>query len=112
GDEVTVLPSGFTSKIKSINKEEEDVEEAYAPMSVAMTLEDDFDISRGDMIVKTGNQPEAEQEFDVMLCWLNNKPAQARAKYTLKHTTNEQLGLIKAVKYKIDINTYDRITDE
>ncbi|HLS31158.1 MAG TPA: GTP-binding protein [Flavobacteriaceae bacterium] len=112
GDEVTVLPSGFTSKIKSINKEEEDIEEAYAPMSVAMTLEDDFDISRGDMIVKTGNQPEAQQEFDMMLCWLNDKPSRPRAKYTLRHTTNEQIAMIKEVVYKIDINTYDRIQEE
>ncbi|HET8810404.1 MAG TPA: GTP-binding protein [Flavobacteriaceae bacterium] len=108
GDEVSILPSGFTSKIKSINAGQEEVEEAYAPMSVSMTLEDDFDISRGDMIVKTNNQPEALQEFDVMLCWLNDSPAKPRTKYTIMHTSNEQTAMLKDVVYKIDINTYDR----
>ncbi len=108
GDEVTILPSGFTSKIKSMNAGEKEVEEAYAPMSVSITLEDDYDISRGDMIVKNNNQPEAKQEFDVMLCWLNPKPAKARNKYTLMQTSNEKTAIIKDVIYKIDVNTYDR----
>ncbi|WP_121667592.1 sulfate adenylyltransferase subunit 1 [Mesonia aquimarina] len=112
GDEVSVLPSGFTSTIKSINAGEEEVQEAFAPMSIAITLTDDIDISRGDMLVKTNNQPETEQEFDVMLCWLNNEPAKPRTKYTLMHTANEQRAMIKKVVYKIDINTYDRITDD
>jgi sulfate adenylyltransferase subunit 1 len=108
GDAITVLPSGFTSKIKSINAGLQNVEEAYAPMSVAITLEDDIDISRGDMLVKSNNQPQIQQEFDVMLCWLNNQPARARAKYKIMHTTNEKLGMIKEVTYKIDIDTYER----
>ena len=112
GDEVAVLPSGFTSKIKSINAGEQEVEEAYAPMSISITLEDDIDVSRGDMIVKKKNQPEAEQEFDVMLCWLNNDAAKPRAKYTVMHTSNEQRAMIKDVVYKIDINTYDRNTED
>ena len=112
GDEVSVLPSGFTSTIKSINAGEEEVQEAFAPMSVAITLTNDIDISRGDMLVKTNNQPEIEQEFDVMLCWLNNEAAKPRAKYTLMHTSNEQKAIIKKVVYKIDINTYDRIRDD
>lgn len=108
GDEVAVLPSGFTSKIKSMNAGELELKEAYAPMSIAMTLEDDIDVSRGDMIVKKNNQPEGEQEFDVMLCWLNNDSAQSRAKYTIMHTSNEQRAMIKNVVYKIDINSYNR----
>jgi sulfate adenylyltransferase subunit 1 len=112
GDEVAVLPSGFTSKIKSINAGEENVLEAFAPMSIALTLEDDIDVSRGDMIVKENNQPRIEQEFDVMLCWLNNSPAKARAKYTIVHTTNEERAIIKDVIYKVDINTYNRITND
>lgn len=112
GDEVAVLPSGFTSKIKSINAGEKEVEEAFAPMSISITLEDDIDVSRGDMIVKKNNQPEGEQEFDVMLCWLHNDPAKPRAKYTVMHTTNEQRAMIKDVVYKIDINTYNRITED
>ena len=108
GDEVAVLPSGFTSKIKSINTGEIEVEEAFAPMSVALTLEDDIDISRGDMIVKKNNQPEPAQEFDVMLCWLNNDAAKPRAKYVIQHTSNEERAMIKSVVYKVDINSYER----
>ncbi len=112
GDEVAVLPSGFTSKIKSINTGEDEVQEAFAPMSVAMTLEDDIDVSRGDMIVRVNNQPELTQEFDIMLCWLHDEAARPRAKYTLMHTSNEQRAMIKEVVYKVDINTYDRIADD
>ncbi|MEX2350292.1 MAG: sulfate adenylyltransferase, partial [Flavobacteriaceae bacterium] len=112
GDKVAVLPSGFMSTIKSINKGEEEIDEAYAPMSVSMTLEDEIDVSRGDMIVKDNNRPEIEQEFDVMLCWLNDQPARPRAKYIIRHTTNEQRAMIKEVVYKININTYERITDD
>jgi sulfate adenylyltransferase subunit 1 len=108
GDDVVVMPSGFTSKIKSIDTMEGALEEAFAPMSVCITLEDDIDIGRGDMIVKENNQPKAVQEFDAMLCWFNNAPARERAKYTIVHTSNEQKAMIKEVVYKIDINTYSR----
>ncbi len=108
GDEITVLPSGFTSTIKSIDFDGKELEEAFAPMSVSITLNDDIDISRGDMLVKTANQPETVQEFDTMLCWLHNNPARPRAKYTIMHTTNEQKAMIKGIQYKIDINTYAR----
>jgi len=108
GDDITVLPSGFTSVIKTIDVEDGALEEAYAPMSVSITLEDDIDISRGDMIVKTNNQPEPVQEFGAMLCWLNNAPARPRAKYTILHTANEQKAMIKDVLYKIDIDSYNR----
>ena len=108
GDDITVMPSGFTSKIKSIDTYDGPVDEAFAPMSVSVTLEDDIDISRGDMIVKTNNQPEPRQEFDAMICWLHNNPARPRAKYTLMHTSNEPKAMIKNVLYKIDINTYNR----
>ncbi|MBC9795053.1 sulfate adenylyltransferase subunit CysN [Sinomicrobium weinanense] len=111
GDEVTVLPSGFTSRIKTIDAFEGALEEAYAPMSVSVTLEDDIDISRGDMIVRSNNKPEASQDIEVMLCWLNNSPAKPRAKYSVKHTSNEQKAMIKEILYKIDINTLDRSPD-
>ena len=104
GDEVTVFPSGFTSAIRSIDTIDGVLDEAYAPMSVSITLEDDIDISRGDMIVKTNNTPTATQEFDAMLCWLNNDSSKPRAKYTILHTSNEQKAMIKEVLYKIDIN--------
>ncbi len=108
GDNVTILPSGFTSKIKTIDFYDQSLEEAFAPMSVSITLEDDIDISRGDMIVKTNNSPEPSQEFDAMICWLNNKQAQPRAKYSILHTSNEQKAMIKDVVYKVNINTYER----
>ncbi|MFT5752462.1 MAG: sulfate adenylyltransferase subunit 1 [Dokdonia sp.] len=111
GDDVVVLPSGFSSKIKSIDTDKGSLEEAFAPMSISVTLEDDIDVSRGDMIVKKNNKPEPAQEFDAMLCWFNNTPAQPRAKYTIVHTSNEQKAMLKEVVYKIDINTYSRILD-
>ena len=112
GDEVVVLPSGFQSKIKSINAGEQEVQEAYAPMSVSITLEDDIDVSRGNMIVKQNNQPEQEQEFDVMLCWLNNDPIKPRVKYTIMHTSNEERAMVKEVVYKMNINTFDRDSED
>lgn len=108
GDEVAVLPSGFVSKVKSINAGEDFVEEAFAPMSVSVCLEDDIDISRGDMIVRKNNQPETSQEFDVMLCWLNREPSKPRAKYTIMHTSNEKKAMIKDVVYKMDINKFEK----
>ncbi|MDA8874176.1 GTP-binding protein [Winogradskyella sp.] len=109
GDEVTIMPSGFTSKIKSIDAFDQELKEAYAPMSVSITLEDDIDISRGDMIVRSNNKPGVSQDIEVMLCWLNNSPSKPRAKYTIKHTSNDQKAMIKEVIYKIDINSLERI---
>lgn len=108
GDEVVVLPSGFSSKIKSIDTFDGPVEEAFAPMSVTITLEDDIDISRGDMIVRANNQPEPKQDIDVMLCWLNNKGPQPRTKYIIRHTTAEAKTMIKDIRYKLDINSLHR----
>jgi len=108
GDEVTIMPSGFSSKIKSINSFKEELSEAFAPMSVSMTLEDDIDISRGDMIVRSNNKPEAVQDIEVMLCWLNNKSAKLRAKYSIHHANNVQKAMIKEIIYKIDIETLNR----
>jgi sulfate adenylyltransferase subunit 1 len=112
GDDVTALPSGFSSKIKSIHTYNKELVEAYAPMSVAITLEDDIDIGRGDMIVRTNNQPEATQDIEVMLCWLHNDSAKPRAKYSVRHTTNEEKAMIKDIIYKIDIETLDRNTED
>lgn len=112
GDEVTVMPSGFTSKIKSIDLSNESLEEAYAPMSVSITLDDDIDISRGDMIVRSNNKPEASQDIEVMLCWLHNQPAKPNAKYTIQQTTNQQKAMIKEVVYKIDIKTLERKAED
>jgi len=112
GDEITVMPSGFISKIKSIDIFGKELDEAYAPMSISITLEEDIDISRGDMIVRSKNKPEASQDIEVMLCWLNNNSANPRAKYTVKHTSNDQKAMIKEVVYKININTLERVIDD
>jgi sulfate adenylyltransferase subunit 1 len=108
GDDIVVLPSGFTSKIKSIDTFSGPVEEAFAPMSVTIQLEDEIDIGRGDMIVRQNNQPTPTQDLEVMLCWLNNQGPVARKKYTLRHTSSEMKAMIKEVRYKLDINTLHR----
>ena len=109
GDGVMVLPSGFSSTIKTIERNGQEIQEAFAPMSISMTLTDDIDISRGDMIVRENNQPEATQEFDAMICWLDSGPARPRAKYSILHCSNEQKAMIKEVVHQIDINTLNRI---
>jgi sulfate adenylyltransferase subunit 1 len=112
GDKVMVLPAGFNSTIKSIDLLNEELTEAHSPMSVTITLEDDIDISRGDMIVRPKNQPRSSQDIDVMLCWLNNTPAQPKAKYIIRHTSNEARCMIKEVVYKVDINTLHRVEND
>mgnify|MGYP006245467877 FL=1 len=108
GDEIVVLPSGFYSKIKAIYNFDEQLEEAFVPMSVTMTLEDDLDISRGDMLVRANNQPQATQDIDLMICWLGENPLSEKGKYIVKHTSKEVRGIIKKVLYKVDINTLHR----
>lgn len=109
GDKVKALPSGFTSKIKAISTMDGELQEAFAPQSVTILLEDEIDISRGDMIVRENNVPKIEQEFDVMLCWMNEKKMVAKGKYILRHTTKECKCIVKEIKYKLDINTLQRI---
>jgi len=111
GDKVMVLPSGFVTTIESIDVFKEDLEEAYPPMAVTLRLSDDLDISRGDMIVKENNVPHVEQDLDVMVCWMNDKPLVPRTKYHLKHTTNDVKCMVKEIKYKVDVNTLNRIED-
>ena len=112
GDEVTVLPSGFTSKIKSIDTFDGEVAEAFSPMSVCMTLTDNIDISRGDMLVRENNKPTIDQDIDVMICWMNEKKMIPKGKYTIRHTSQTARCIIKEVKYKMDINTLHRMEDE
>jgi len=109
GDEVVVLPSGFSTKIKAIDTFEGPIEEAFPPMSVTLLLEDDIDVSRGDMIVRENNQPEVTQDLDLMICWFDhNKPLQANGKYTIRHTTQEARCIIKEIRYKLDVNSLHR----
>lgn len=112
GDKVIVLPSGFESSIKSITTFDGELDEAFPPMSVCLQLEDDIDISRGDLIAKPNNQPEAEQDLDLMLCWMGERPIIPRGKYLVMHANNEARCMIKEVLYKIDINTLHKNEDD
>ncbi len=109
GDEIIALPSGFTSKIDQIQTFEQDEQEAFSPMSITMTLEDDIDISRGDMIAKPDNQPTVGQDIEMMVCWLNKESLDPNGKYAIKHTTKEARCIVKEVKYKVNINTLHRV---
>ena len=112
GERVKVLPSGFTSTIKSIVSYTEELKEAFPPQSVIITLEDDLDISRGDMIVKANNGPRIGQDIDIMICWMSEKPMQLNGKYAIKHTTADARCMVKDVKYKVDVNTLNKIQDD
>jgi sulfate adenylyltransferase subunit 1 len=108
GDQVTLLPSGFQSKIAKIDSMDGELEEAYPPLSVTLLLEDDLDLSRGEMIVRENNQPNVEQDIELMICWFSEKPMQLNGKYTLFHTTREARCVIKEIRYKLNINTLHR----
>ncbi|RDC64081.1 Sulfate adenylyltransferase [Adhaeribacter pallidiroseus] len=112
GDEVLVLPSGFTSTVKAIETFDGPVAEAFAPMSVVITLNDEIDISRGDMLVKPNNQPEISQDLEVMVCWMSEKPLVKGKKYIIRHTTKEAKCLVKDIRYKMNINTLHKIEDD
>jgi len=111
GDEITVLPSGFTSKVKAIDTLDGEVDEAFGPMSVTLLLEDDIDISRGDMICRTKNQPTIGQDLDAMVCWMHDRPMQPRGKYLVKHTTHHTRAMVKELDYRLDVNTLHRDLD-
>ncbi len=112
GDVVTALPSGFTSKIKEIYNGTELVKEAFTPMSVSITLEDDIDVSRGDMLTVSNNLTEVGQDIEVKICWLNKKPLNVGGKYILRHTTNEVTAIVKTVSNKFNINTLESIEND
>ena len=112
GDSVVALPSGLESKISGIHTLTGELEEAFPPQSVTITLEDDIDISRGDILVRSENRPEGQQDLDVMLCWLNTNPPRPRTKYVIKHTTAEARAMITDIQYKMDINSLHRLEED
>lgn len=112
GDSVVALPSGLESKISGIHTLTGEQEEAFPPQSVTITLEDDIDISRGDILVRSENRPVGQQDLDVMLCWLNTNPPRPRAKYVIKHTTAEARAMITEIQYKMDINSLHRLEED
>jgi bifunctional enzyme CysN/CysC len=109
GDEVMLLPSGFTTTIESVETADGPVEEAFPPMSVTMRLADDLDISRGDMICRPHNHPSTGQDIAAMVCWMTDKPVlRARAMFGLKHTTRWARAMVRELHYRLDVNTLHR----
>jgi bifunctional enzyme CysN/CysC len=109
GDDVIVLPSGFTSKIRAIDHSDGPVDEAFSPMSVAITLADDIDVSRGDLICRPHNQPHAGQDIEAMVCWMTEQSTLAAGrKLAIKHTTRVARCLVKDLQYRLDVNTLHR----
>ncbi len=111
GDEVLALPSGFKSTIKTIHTADGDLEEAFAPQSVTITLNDEIDISRGDMIVKGNNPPKSTQDIEAMVCWFGEQPLQPRGKYIIRHTEQETKAVIQSLDYQVDINNFHKVED-
>ncbi len=105
GDAITVLPSGRTSRVKSIVTWDGDLEEAFAPMSVTVCLEDEIDISRGDMLVHSSDQPHSGRRFEASVVWMNEKPLEPHRPYLLKHTTQMVQAKVREIRHRIDINT-------
>lgn len=108
GDKVKILPSGIETSVKDIYLLDQKLDIAFPPQSVVLTLENDIDISRGDMITKPENSPRSEQEIKLMFCWLSEKPLVPGGKYVVRHTTKEVRGIIKSVDFKINVNTLDK----
>lgn len=109
GDEVMLLPSGFTTKIAKIDTYDGELDAAFPPQSVTILLEDDYDLSRGDMIVRPNNQPTATQDIEVMMCWFSSEqPLRPNGMYTIRHTTQEARCKVKEVRYRLNINTLHR----
>lgn len=112
GDEIMVMSTGLTSKITSIHFADKQLEYAFAPQSVAMTIADDIDISRGDILAPVDNLPQQSQDIEMMICWFNPRPLQLGGKYILRHTTTETKAIVKDIEFKMDINTLEKDYDD
>ena len=108
GHAVQILPSGFETRVKGIHMYKDELNEACTPASVVMTLEDDIDVGRGDMIARKDNLPKASQTFDAMICWMSETQMLPRKKYVLKHGSAEVVCMITKKVYKLDVNTFSR----
>jgi bifunctional enzyme CysN/CysC len=111
GDEVVVLPSGRTSRIAGIDTYDGELEEAYPPLSVTLRLEDEIDISRGDMICRPTNRPKEARDIDAMVCWMSERPLSPSGRYRIKHTSRTALAKVDEVVYRIDVNSLHRDQD-
>ncbi len=108
GDEITILPSGRTTRVKEIVTYDGKPQRAYAPQSVTLTLADEIDISRGDMFVRGATPPQVAKEFEAMLCWLSEAPLDLNRKYIIKHTTRMVKCLFSRLEYRVDVNTLEQ----
>ena len=111
GDDVIVLPSGMTSKVASIELYDNEIDEAFPPMSVTVRLTDDVDVSRGDMLARANNAPKPSQDIDAMVCWMTSNPLRAGRKLAIKHTTRTGRAVVKDIGYRLDVNTLHRDLD-
>jgi sulfate adenylyltransferase large subunit len=109
GSEVVVLPSGRKTSITAIDTFSGEVATAFPPMSVALRLADEIDISRGDMIVEADDQPTASKELDAMICWMSEQPLSERGRYTIKHTTRSARAVVEGIEHRVDVNTLDHV---
>ena len=108
GNSITVLPSGRISKVKSLVTFNGEIEEAFPPMSVTVTLEDEVDVSRGDMIVHRHNQPHVGRHFEAMMVWMDEKPMDPKGSYRIKHTSESSKAVIERINYRIDVNSLEK----
>jgi|TARA_B110000037_G_scaffold219832_1_gene285849 sulfate adenylyltransferase subunit 1 len=111
GDAVRIMPSGFSTTIDKIYQDEKELAEAFAPQSVVMTLNDEIDISRGDMLVKDNNAPHLGQDIEAMICWFSTVNLNPRSKFVIRHTTREAKAIVSELRYKMDINTLRKNED-
>jgi bifunctional enzyme CysN/CysC/sulfate adenylyltransferase subunit 1 len=109
GDEITVLPGGQQTRIAAIDSFSGELESAFPTMSVAVRLEREIDISRGDMIVEAEDQPVSARELEAMVCWMSEEPLQPRGRYAIKHTTRTARAVVEEIEHRIDINTLEHV---
>jgi sulfate adenylyltransferase subunit 1 len=109
GSEVTVLPGGQRSRVAAIDTYGGEVQEAFPTMSVAVRLQDEVDVSRGDMLVGHDDQPVAARELEAMICWMSEQPLQPRGRYSIKHTTRTARAIVEEIEHRIDINTLEHV---
>lgn len=110
GDAITVLPSGLSSTIKAIHSPAGQVQEAFAPQSITIELNDDVDVSRGDMIVRSGNQTKQTQDIEAMICWLGDDTVKKSSKWIIRHTARESKAIIQDIVYRLNMETIHRET--
>ena len=107
GDQITVLPGGRSTRVKEIVTYDGNLQRAYAPQSISITLTDEMDVSRGDMFVNSATMPTVAKEFEAMLCWLSEAPLDKNRKYLVKHTTRIAKCLFSSIDYRVDVNTLE-----